>query len=471
MKAKNSSDIHVLLADQDVVLCVSARRALQRIGFAVTLAHEGNDVLDRFAQASFDVVVIGAALPGRNSLQVLREIKQRRRDTPVILLGDPASEVSKDAERDGAFAYLALPAEGFEELISTIDRALLLRKSPEPTPPALSAPVVFGHFAFDESMLVSSLCEMIECSRSKPLADAMPLLLRASATALNAEHSVVLLAQTETDLQLDSALGFSDQAAAARDFVRHVGDAFAWRVATERRTLIDQAPASEGQAAFQFIGTPLVAHEQLLGVLVIYPLTHESIEPARVAWLETFAAQGALTIQLAQLDAKIKRILPNDPLTGVLKRGDLIDSADHEFRRSWRYHQPISGIIVDVDNMREINVASGKEFGDRVLREVANACRSIVRSIDLVGRYENDAFAILLLMTDHHGAKSVAERLRLGIASINLSDERGPVRVTATLGVCSYPRDNCASIFDLLAVSLEAQRAARRSGANEIVYA
>jgi DNA-binding NtrC family response regulator len=141
MKAKNSSDIHVLLADQDVVLCVSARRALQRIGFAVTLAHDGNDVLDRFAQASFDVVVIGAALPGRNSLQVLREIKQRRRDTPVILLGDPASEVSQDAEREGAFAYLALPAEGFEELISTIDRALLLRESPAPTPPALGAPV------------------------------------------------------------------------------------------------------------------------------------------------------------------------------------------------------------------------------------------------------------------------------------------------------------------------------------------
>jgi hypothetical protein len=44
------------------------------------------------------------------------------------------------------------------------------------------------------------------------------------------------------------------------------------------------------------------------------------------------------------------------------------------------------------------------------------------------------------------------------------------VRVTATLGVCAYPREGTASIFDLLSVTAEAQRAARRSGPNRIVY-
>ena len=72
-------------------------------------------------------------------------------------------------------------------------------------------------------------------------------------------------------------------------------------------------------------------------------------------------------------------------------------------------------------------------------------------------------------MTGRDGAKRAAERLRVGIQSIELSDARGSVRFSATLGVCAYPREGCASIFDLLSVTLEAQRAARRSGANQIV--
>jgi diguanylate cyclase (GGDEF)-like protein len=195
------------------------------------------------------------------------------------------------------------------------------------------------------------------------------------------------------------------------------------------------------------------------------------MDPLRVAWLETFAAQGALAINLAQLNAENKRLSPNDPLTGTLKRSVFLDLADHEFRRSWRYNQPVSAIIVGVDGIGGITASSDREFGDRVLRQVAEVCRGIVRSIDLVGRYENDSFAILLLMTDRNGAQSAAERLRLGIASIYLSDARGPMRVTASLGVCSYPREGCASIFDLLSVTQEAQRAAQRSGANQVVYA
>jgi len=470
MKAKDTSGMRILFADQDVVLCVSARRALQRRGYSVTLAHEGTDALDRFGQKPFDVVVVGAALPGRNGLQVLREIKKQSSQTPVILVGDVTPELTRLASREGAFAYLPIPDDEFQELIATIDRASQSLET-SPTKTTIEAATKEMPLDLDESRLVALLRELVEASRTLPLARTKELSLQASAAAMDAEHAVILLARMGTGLQLDTALGFSDQAAAARDFVDRVGDAFAWRVATARQTLIDRAQAQGAQATFWFVGTPLIAHDELLGVLVVYPLSSDLIDPPRVAWLETYAAQCALAIRLERLGDENERLSPNDPLTGALKRTVFLDLADHEFRRSWRYKQPISAIIVDVDGMRGINATSGREFGDRVLHQVANVCRGIVRSIDLVGRYDNDSFALLLLMTDRDGAKSAAERLRRGIGSIDLSDEQGPVRVTASLGVSAYPREGCASIFDLLLVTQEAQRAAQRSGVNQVVYA
>jgi diguanylate cyclase (GGDEF)-like protein len=455
-----NSESNILFADQDVAFCISARRALQQKGFKVALAHDDKDVHLLLENAEFDVIVLGAALPSINGLEVLRDIKKKNADALVILIGDATSKFKQVAESEGAFACLPAPADEFEQLCDTVSHALAVRGSRakmESTP--------------DEVRLLEMLRELINASRAQPLAATMQVLLQAGAAALHAEHSVLLMAQEDNRLTFESGLGFDDPTAAARDFVKNVGDTFAWRIATERQTLIEVPTAHDGEVIHRFVGTPLIARDELLGVLVDYALPPAAIDPARVVWLETFAAEGALAIYLSRLDAENERLSRHDPLSGALKRKVFLDLADHEFRRSWRYNQPISVILVDIDGMKTINSRSGRKIGDRVVREVAQVCRNIVRSVDLLGRYENDTLAMLLVMTNRDGAKSAAERLRAGIESIVLADGQGPVHVTATLGVCSYPRDNCASIFDLLAVALEAQRAARRGGPNQIVYA
>jgi diguanylate cyclase (GGDEF)-like protein len=460
MQAKISSEFNILFADQDVAFCISARRALQQKGYKVALAHDDKDVSQLLEGDEFDVIVLGAALPSINGLEALREIKEKNVDAFVILIGDATPRFKRVAENEGAFASLPTPTDEFEQLCDTVSHALAVR-----------GPRVKMQTTPDETRWLELLRELIDSSRTKPLAATLQVFLQASAEALNAEHSVLLLAQEDNRLTLESALGFDSPTSAARDFVKNVGDTFAWRIATERQTLIEVPTAHDGEVINRFVGTPLIVHDELLGVVVDYGLPAEPIDPARVVWLEMFAAEGALAIYLARLDSENERLSRHDPLSGALKRKVFLDLADHEFRRSWRYHQPISMILVDVDGMKTINSRNSRQFGDRVVREVTNVCRNIVRSVDLLGRYENDTLAILLVMTDHIGAKSAAERLRAGIESIKLADGQGPVNITATLGVCSYPRDNCASIFDLLAVTLEAQRAAQRSGANQIVYA
>jgi diguanylate cyclase (GGDEF)-like protein len=467
MGTKDKTGPRILFADQDVALCVSVRRALHQHGYAVTLVHDGADAVDFLGRETYDLVVAGTTLPTLDGVQVLRVIRQKGGETPVILLGEPSSSESGLARKEGAYAYVSIPTDDFKELTLVIDRALA---GSGPTGMRLDGadadPVRQG---LDETRLLSLLRNLVESTRTSPVEETKQLLLQAAVTAMNAEHAVILATVEGTGMQMDSALGFTDQAAAARDFVTQVGETFAWRVSSEHKTLIEHNPAVEGQSSFWFIGTPLSVRNQMLGVLIVYSLSDAMVEPERVNWLELLAAQGAIAIYLSKLGAENVRLAQTDPVSGALQNVVFLDLADHEFRRSWRYSQPISAIILDVDGMTDINARSGREFGDRVLHEVANTCRSIVRSIDLVGRSKDDSFALLLLMTDHIGAKRAAERLREGVRSIELSDTRGPVHLSATLGVCAYPRENCASIFDLLAVALDAQRAARRSGPNQTV--
>ncbi len=460
METKDNSDVNVLFANQDVAFCISARRALQQQGYKVVLAHDDSDVSQLLESEEFDIIILGAALPSINGLEALRELKEKNVDAFVILIGDATPKFVRVAESEGAFACLPAPAGEFDLLCDTVSHALAVRGSRAKR-----------QTTSDEIKLLGQLRDLIDSSRVKPLATTVNVLLQASAAALNAEHSVLLLAQDDNGLTLASGLGFGDPTSAARDFVKNVGDTFAWRIANERQTLIEVPTARDGEVINRLVGTPLIVRDELLGVLVDYGLPPEPIDPARVVWLETFAAEGALAIYLSQIDAENESLSRHDPLSGALKRKVFLDLADHEFRRSWRYKQPISMILVDIDGMKEINARNGRKIGDRAVREVANICRSMVRSVDLIGRYENDTLAILLVMTDRVGGKSAAERLRAGIESIALTDEQGRVPITATLGVCAYPRENCASIFDLLAVTLEAQRAARRSGSNQIVYA
>jgi GGDEF domain-containing protein len=74
-------------------------------------------------------------------------------------------------------------------------------------------------------------------------------------------------------------------------------------------------------------------------------------------------------------------------------------------------------------------------------------------------------------MTDRIGARGAAERLRLAVSSIDLTDATGPIHITTCIGACTYPREGCASIFDLLDLAQTAQRSARRNGINQAFFA
>ncbi|MBM3131191.1 MAG: GAF domain-containing protein [Chloroflexi bacterium] len=450
MDDSGTQKIRVLFADADAAFCVFARYSLEQLGFEITLANNGADLVARFLPEVCDVVVVGLATPFFDGMQVLRAIKQRRPATPVILLcDDDCAHLAEQGMQEGAFAYFQKPLNDFAPLSDAITRAHTRQAAPPPAA-ALPAPAA--------DPFAESLYALVESTRVEPLSVSLQIVAKTGAQLIQAPSAIVLLAHA-AGFQVFSASGFANLETASRDLATRVGDAFGARVIAERRAVSEPLP--DDPAASIALGIPIQTAEQTLGALILYPLAPTSIDPARLAELQVLAAHAALAIEFARLREENLRLISSDPTTGVLKREPFLELADREFRRSWRYNQPITALIVDIDDLAAINHKHGHSFGNQVLRAAADVCVNVVRSIDLVGRYESDAFALLLLMTGNDGAQSVAERLRVELAALRLPTTQGAIQVTATIGVCSYPRDSCTSIFDLLALAHEAQRAAR----------
>lgn len=461
-----NSDFRILLAEPDEATSILLRRALERQGFTVVTAADGANALERFTHGLFNIVIASILMPQRDGLEVMRDIRAMSPETQFILLADPSSMGSAAIGlKEGAFAYLLKPVEDLTLLTNTVERAAEVQElrrrvmvlPPEPVRPPDS-----------QDLPVPTAIRMMTQSmrEGKPLAETLHLLAQSSAYLFDAPHAAILISRNETGLQLDSAFGYPDLGTAARDFIETVGDAFPWRVASERGTLSDSSASGT-----HFVGTPLSAGNDSLGVLVVYPLRDLDLHPERIALLESLATQGSLAVELARLAQQNEKLSPVDPVSGVLKRSAFLDLADREFRRSWRFNQPITAMIIDVDGMHEINARNGEQVGDQVLHRVATVLRNTVRSFDLIARYEQDAFAVLLIMTDRVGARGAAERLRHAISSIGLNDTGGYSHITTSLGTCTYPREGCASIFDLLDLAQTAQRSATRNGMNQVYFA
>jgi diguanylate cyclase (GGDEF)-like protein len=125
-----------------------------------------------------------------------------------------------------------------------------------------------------------------------------------------------------------------------------------------------------------------------------------------------------------------------DPLTQLHNRRYLDRRLGEELARANRYKHPLSCLFVDADHFKQINDKHGHQVGDTVLRELASRIRSQLRASDIATRYGGEEFALLLPQTSLPEALSLAERIRLEVAShpIPLADGRS-IRLTVSIGV------------------------------------
>ena len=166
--------------------------------------------------------------------------------------------------------------------------------------------------------------------------------------------------------------------------------------------------------------------------------------------------------------AALEQRATRDGLTGLANRRCFDDTLRAEWSRALRQKQPLSLLMVDVDNFKAYNDANGHLGGDECLKRVARAVASEMRANDLVARYGGEEFAVILPNQSLKGAAIVAERIRARVEHLQLPCRFAPGHVTVSIGAATAlaAPDNDAS--QLVAIADAALYRAKHMGRNRI---
>ncbi len=123
------------MVEDDRTVGQFVQRGLEEHRHNVDLVAEGKEGLERASQATYDLIVLDLRLPGMTGVEVLRTLRDRGVDTPVLVLtAQDAVESKVQALRTGADDYVTKPF-AFEELLARVEA--LSRRPKEIAPPVL----------------------------------------------------------------------------------------------------------------------------------------------------------------------------------------------------------------------------------------------------------------------------------------------------------------------------------------------
>lgn len=156
-----------------------------------------------------------------------------------------------------------------------------------------------------------------------------------------------------------------------------------------------------------------------------------------------------------------------DPLTGLLTgpyfRHLLAEQIVPQARSSG---DPLALFLLDVDEFLTINQAHGREAGDRVLRDVADALRRQMPESAVLSRYGGDELGGALPDTRLDDAFSLLEEVRRQVASLAFDGLAG-VKLTCSVGLAAFPTHGSGDI-ELVREADQALYVAKTTGRNKV---
>jgi len=167
---------------------------------------------------------------------------------------------------------------------------------------------------------------------------------------------------------------------------------------------------------------------------------------------------------------KLEQLAITDPLTKIYNRRFFFEGADKEITRAKRTRLPLSLVIFDIDQFKEVNDTFGHIAGDQVLVNLVNLCQQNIRSMDLLARFGGEEFVILMPHTDSKSARESAERFRLKVAEKPMTTSgETDVSITISMGIASWNYGNPLDVESMLDHADQALYLAKEAGRNQTI--
>jgi diguanylate cyclase (GGDEF)-like protein/PAS domain S-box-containing protein len=191
--------------------------------------------------------------------------------------------------------------------------------------------------------------------------------------------------------------------------------------------------------------------------------------------LRDISKRKAVEEDLQAANEKLRELAATDSLTGLANRRSFDNASERECRRAERAGQPISMLLIDIDNFKNYNDRYGHQEGDHCLRQVAQAIfQAFRRPGDLAARYGGEEFAIILPETDELGAMFVAEKLRSIVEELGLEHrgtDAGVVTISTGAACVDAGLRKGVDTATLVHKADQALYEAKRAGRNKVVCA
>jgi diguanylate cyclase (GGDEF)-like protein len=224
-------------------------------------------------------------------------------------------------------------------------------------------------------------------------------------------------------------------------------------------------PSLEGEdVAFRSaLVVPLLEDGVETGALAVYARGAAAFGPEHARALEALAEDAAPGIANARRFAEAELRALTDQLTGVRNRRAYDEELHRELARARRTGRPVSLLLLDLDDFKEINARFDFPGGDLVLQEFADLLERVARATDTVCRRGGEEFAIILSETTRDEGATFDARLREEVAATSFSNIGA---LTFSSGLAEWRPTESPDSVDARASALVNQ--AKRAGKNRL---
>jgi diguanylate cyclase (GGDEF)-like protein len=180
--------------------------------------------------------------------------------------------------------------------------------------------------------------------------------------------------------------------------------------------------------------------------------------------LEVFA----IALQNAREFGRVKEQSMRDSLTGLFNRRVLDELLELEERK--RRADPLSLLVIDLDNFKAINDTYGHPAGDLVLQTVGKVLRDNSRGSDLVVRNGGEEFAVLLPTASAAVALEIGERMRKSLENALVMYNGCEIPITGSVGIAHRSGKDVFPVKDLVIQADEALYQSKNGGKNRVCF-
>ncbi|MCW8908480.1 MAG: EAL domain-containing protein [Sedimenticola sp.] len=417
----------ILTIDDEQAVRESFHLYLEDFGFTVLEAENGRIGIRLFDELRPDLVLVDLRMPEVDGLQVLDHVVSRSPDTPVLVVsGTGVIDDVIEALHLGAWDYLLKPVQDLSVLLHAVrknlERSRLTRENR----------------AYQERLEEKVRLRTEELWRANEELHQINRQLRQS------EEKYRAIFESLTDVYYQVSLDGT---------IEEISPSVEANLKRSRDVMLGSClwDYFAGEEQYERLQEELQKKGRVTDYEVVLRDGEGSVRPCAITATRELSAWGGRIYGVFRdvterklAEARIEHQAYHDSLTGLPNRSLLLDRLDLALNRSRRHGYEGALLLIDLDRFKTINDSLGHGVGDKLLCEVAQRLREVLREEDTVSRIGGDEFVVLLsdigsdTQATARRAQSVAEKIRQALSQpICIRDHE--LYITPSIGITLFP--------------------------------